>query len=656
MTTRRAFVSGLAAGSITGSLKSEIATIRSARSGLWSSPSTWKSDGLPPPGSMVEILPGHNIVYDIQTNRALRMVHILGTLTFARDRDTRLDVGLLKIGGDFSEDGFNFTPHNHAGRLPALEVGTPDDPIPASRTATIRLVYFNGLDKESLPSLMCCGGRMDLHGAPLSRTWVKLGALARKGDTEITLAEAVKGWRSGDRVILTATTRQIKRQNTFRESTRENTQTEERFIRSIDGAKVILDQPLGFDHICNGPWRGDVANLSRNVIVESADPEVARGHTMYHRGSAGSISHAELRHLGKRGVLGRYSLHFHQVRDSMRGCSVIGASIWDSGNRWIVIHGTDYLVVRDCVGYNSIGHGFFLEDGTEVFNVFDRNLAVQARGGKPLPKQIVPFDHNEGAGFWSANGLNSFTRNVACECDEYGFRFDAAKTADFDPVLPVPRPDGSLRKVDIRTLPFVRFEDNESHCQRRFAFNLGGFKAPMEGGCGGVGPDVQHPFIIRNMKVWNVHWGFHTQAPCVMLDGFEIHHAEYGLWRQNFDRHAYRGLRMEDIEVDRIAAPIQHEPPDESSFPRPLAPVDDLAPLTVITYVGRSTNGRIVVRGTTSDCGAVKRVQVNGRDVRPLQPNFAEWEVFLDAPLEEVVARGEDSAGHVGTARRMVGA
>src|SRR5262249_39736495 len=147
--------------------------------------------------------------------------------------------------------------------------------------------------------------------------------------------------------------------------------------------------------------------------------------------------------------------------------------------------------------YNSIGHGFFLEDGTEVFNVFDRNLAVQARGGNALPGQVIPFDHNDGAGFWWANSLNTFTRNVSCECDEYGYRFDAAKTEAFDPVLPIPQPDGSRRQVDIRTLPFVRFEDNESHCHRRHAFNLGGLDAVLKGGCGGVGPDVRHPFIIR---------------------------------------------------------------------------------------------------------------------------------------------------------------
>ena len=94
----------------------------------------------------------------------------------------------------------------------------------------------------------------------------------------------------------------------------------------------------------------------------------------------------------------------------MRGSSVVGASFWDSGNRWITIHGTNYLVVRDCVGYQSVGHGFFLEDGTEVDNVLDRNLAVQAFTGKPLPSQNLPFDNNGGAGFWWANSRNTFTR------------------------------------------------------------------------------------------------------------------------------------------------------------------------------------------------------------------------------------------------------
>src|SRR5262249_24399004 len=157
-------------------------------------------------------------------------------------------------------------------------------------------------------------------------------------------------------------------------------------------------------------------------------------------------------------------------------------------------------------GYKSTGHGFFLEDATEVFNVFDRNLAVQAYIAKPLPQQVLPYDKNDGSGFWWANSLNSFTRNVACECDEYRFFFQVNKTAGVDPNLEVLQPDGSRRKVVVRRLPFLRFEDNEIHCQRRHAFNLGGGAPFGPPNVAGVGPDARHPFVIRNTKIWNVHW------------------------------------------------------------------------------------------------------------------------------------------------------
>jgi hypothetical protein len=331
---------------------------------------------VPGAGAKVQIRTGHTVTYDLPST-AVRSIHLAGTLTFTRDRNTQLDVGLIKIqpGDDASENGFDCDTHvgapNPGPPQPALEVGTPDQPIPAGYTPTIRLCWFGGMDEESCPAIVCCGGRMDFHGAPLSRTWVKLGAPVQAGATEVILAEPVSGWRVGDRVILTATTRQNKVKKTFRESTRDRTATEERLIQTIDGTKLTLDRPLTYDHQCAGAYRGDVANLSRNVIVESGNPSGPRGHTMYHRNSAGSISYAEFRRLGKPGVLGRYSLHYHLVGNTMRGSSVIGASIWDSGNRWLAIHGTNYLVVRDCVGYRSQGHGFFLEHGTEVCNVLD---------------------------------------------------------------------------------------------------------------------------------------------------------------------------------------------------------------------------------------------------------------------------------------------
>jgi len=77
------------------------------------------------------------------------------------------------------------------------------------------------------------------------------------------------------------------------------------------GTTVTLDQPLAYEHLGTGITRSEVANLSRNVVIESAQPDGVRGHTLYHRDSRGGISYAEFRHLGKEGVLGKYSIHFH---------------------------------------------------------------------------------------------------------------------------------------------------------------------------------------------------------------------------------------------------------------------------------------------------------------------------------------------------------
>jgi hypothetical protein len=521
--------------------------VRSARSGPWSAAATWEGGRVPAAGARVQVRPGHTVVYDVQSDQALRVLHIAGTLTFAADRDTRLTAGLIKIqpGEECSEDGFDCDAHVPEPKpgepRPALEVGTPERPIDAKHTATIRLAYLDGMNKETCPAIVCCGGRMDFHGAPMSRTWVKLGSTARKGDVEVTLAEPVQGWRAGDKVIITGT--QPRRSNVGGERGKSNVFTEERTIQAVAGARVTLDAPLAHDHLGEGEYRGEVANLSRNVIVESADPAGVRGHTMYHRGSAGAISYAEFRHLGKEGVLGKYPIHFHLIGDTMRGSFVLGASVWDSGNRWITIHGTNYLVIRDCVGYRSVGHGYFLEDGTEVYNVLDRNLAVQAYAGKPLPRQELPFDRNEGAGFWWANSHNTFTRNVTCENDRYGYRYEATPTSRLKLVFPVLRPDGSRERIDIRTLPFVRFEDNEAHGEGLYGVNLGE-------GVNRVGPDTKHPFIVRNLKIWTTHYAFRPQVPSLLVENLTIWRAAYGIYHPNYDNHVYRNVLISQTNTE----------------------------------------------------------------------------------------------------------
>ncbi len=111
----------------------------------------------PGAGSRVLIRTGHSVEYDVKSEAVIRGINIAGTLAFTPDRDTLLNVGLIKIqsGEEYSEDGFDCDGHSMklGSQFPAprLFVGTPDRPISANHTAIIRLHYLEGMNKEIVP-------------------------------------------------------------------------------------------------------------------------------------------------------------------------------------------------------------------------------------------------------------------------------------------------------------------------------------------------------------------------------------------------------------------------------------------------------------------------------------------------------------------------
>jgi hypothetical protein len=134
-----------------------------------------------------------------------------------------------------------------------------------------------------------------------------------------------------------------------------------------------------------------------------------------------------------------------------------------------------------------------------------------------------------------------------------------------------------------------------------------------------------------------------------MIDGLDVAHSHYALWFARYDRHAYRGVHLEDITVNADFQPIGTQP-KEADFPSPLQPVDDLPPQTIVTSVTRSGNGGWLVRGTAADNGTIVRVVVNEREARASRANFAEWEVELPGtPMTEIRAHAVDAAGNTET-------
>jgi hypothetical protein len=102
------------------------ALVRSAKTGPWSAADTWEGGKPPAAGARVQIRTGHTVSYDMKSDAAIRSIHVAGVLTFARDRDTVLTVGLIKIqaGNDASEDGFNCDAHTKPPYRDGLADGT----------------------------------------------------------------------------------------------------------------------------------------------------------------------------------------------------------------------------------------------------------------------------------------------------------------------------------------------------------------------------------------------------------------------------------------------------------------------------------------------------------------------------------------------------
>jgi hypothetical protein len=147
------------------------------------------------------------------------------------------------------------------------------------------------------------------------------------------------------------------------------------------------------------------------------------------------IQGVEFYQLGQGGRLGHYPIHFHLARKTPPGTFVQDASVHDSMTRWITLHGTHNVTLARNVGYLSIGHGYYLEDGTEINNQLHANIGIYARSAAEIdaqtpqrdnPRQVpgilsassgAPFPYQSDwvhpTVFWIMNGWNAFEGNMA---------------------------------------------------------------------------------------------------------------------------------------------------------------------------------------------------------------------------------------------------
>ena len=132
--------------------------------------------------------------------------------------------------------------------------------------------------------------------------------------------------------------------------------------------------------------------------------------------------------------------------------------------------------------------------------------------------------------------------------DENGYRFEIAKPGNFDPTLNIRTPGGERKAVDVRTIPFLRFEDNESHSEGLYSFNFGDDRN------GSVRGDRQHPFIARNLRAWQTHYVLRPNLQFFLMDGLEVKDGVYGVYHPGYDAHVYRRIHFNNSSRTMIPA------------------------------------------------------------------------------------------------------
>ncbi|MFO1058442.1 MAG: hypothetical protein U1E53_15925 [Dongiaceae bacterium] len=331
------------------------------------------------------------------------------------------------------------------------------------------------------------GGRLQLYGkkgatyatTPLpldsGTSWVRLAANLAKGGKAVTLDRAVD-WEKGDSVVVTGTdylpAHFDERKIDAMGQDKMSFETVQGMDYPHNGKRYVLQgvvpSELGIDPklIKNGAeTRAAVALLSRSIVIRSGGDKLGDllcadvgcyygGHTVIRQGVlAAQIQGVEFALLGQGGRLGTYPVHFHMIRHAPAGTMVADSSINESMTRWITLHGTQDVLFARNVGYKSIGHGFYLEDGSEVNNKLYSNLGIFARaavvgwpdaqlkGNDPNwrkvpgilaqrfqigPDFVPPFegpeeadrfpfhsDWNHPSVFWIMNAWNDFQGNMA---------------------------------------------------------------------------------------------------------------------------------------------------------------------------------------------------------------------------------------------------
>lgn len=408
-------------------------THTAVESGVWSNPSTWGGQ-TPSNGARIHIPEGREVLVDGLIGGRFKSLRLDGKLKFAVDVSTLIQVETI-VG---STTG-------------VLEIGTEAEPVQASVEAQIIFIDEGPIDLKADFQQYSKGlimmGKTDVHGAQ-KNSWMPLAQAPHAGDLFLQLSEFPSGWKVGDAVVIAGTDRD----NPLSD--------EKRVVASISGKTIGLDSALVRDHLppVGTDFEVHLANLGRNVIFASENPEIARrGHVMFAHNLDVRLEYLRFYQMGRTNkreqvddwffptlvadeyvagdrtnIRGRYSCHFHRggvdpnatVPALVRGCVI------EDDPGWAYVNHSSHVDFIDNVSYNVVGGAFQTESGNEIGS-FRQNIAIRTVNPDfPLLfPETAPVDLREssqdfafqGDAYWFHGGGVEVEGNVASGSSGHGF-------------------------------------------------------------------------------------------------------------------------------------------------------------------------------------------------------------------------------------------
>ena len=361
-------------------------------SGEWGAATTWSCGCVPTGAHSVKILAGHTVT--VSGNGTAAKVTVEGVLKASRAAGSTLTIAgnlIVRANG-------------------VLDYGTSNSPIPAAVTARIRWIldetkYVGGATMVPLDTdvgLWAIGQGKVFTDGPDRGAWTLLTATAPAGATRIVVdSRYAAGWRVGDEIVVGPSNARLQGQPAAGGAL----QDERRKIVAVASPNTFaLDSPLvyehkvqdvawadTFDHAYTERLAPPVANLTRNIIFEAADPG-QHPHAMIMDEATVDLADAAFvafgpapKNIGKfpNGQFrpfGRYGLHFHSQKEASRSSRLDSVVVSGGAGRGLDIHDSYGLTAYDVVVYDQAHSAF--EGGNQAFWL----EPVLNAGGQSIPR------------------------------------------------------------------------------------------------------------------------------------------------------------------------------------------------------------------------------------------------------------------------------